>query len=326
MTLYAPVKAIMVNGIGIECRYWHSPMEIISMFRFMFALAISTSLLSAPLYAQDKSVGKRVDRLEKELRAVQRKVFPGGGKFFEPEITPQEQSRSSVNNSSSAVTDLIARVDAMERQLANVTGQVEENGFRLKKLEEKVAGLSAAPAAGSDINTSSGSGGASAASSSAAATSSTDSAAKPQASNSRKAQVAAIVKPISGDDAEDAYIYGYRLWEAKFFPEAATQLAKTAKDHPKHRRTSFAKNLEGRSYLDDGKPAKAAKIFYANYQEIPRGERAPDSLYFLGVSLTRLGNTDNACRVFGELQDVYPGEANSRLADRIARGKKAAKC
>jgi len=322
MTLYAPVKAIMVNGIGIECRYWHSPMEIISMFRFMFALAISTSLLSAPLYAQDKSVGKRVDRLEKELRAVQRKVFPGGGKFFEPEITPQEQSRSSVNNSSSAVTDLIARVDAMERQLANVTGQVEENGFRLKKLEEKVAGLSAAPApAASDAEAKSQDTGKPSASRPAAAA-----VTKPTASNSRTEQVAAIVKPISGDDAEDAYIYGYRLWEAKFFPEAATQLAKTAKDHPKHRRTSFAKNLEGRSYLDDGKPAKAAKIFYANYQEIPRGERAPDSLYFLGVSLTRLGNTDNACRVFGELQDVYPGEANSRLADRIARGKKAAKC
>jgi len=291
------------------------------MFRFMFALAISASLLSAPLYAQDKSVGKRVDRLEKELRAVQRKVFPGGGKFFEPEIAPQEQSRSNVSNSSSAVTDLIARVDAMERQLANVTGQVEQNGFRLKKLEEKVAGLSAAPApAASDAEAKSQDTGKPSASRPAAAVT------KPTASNSRTEQVAAIVKPISGDDAEDAYIYGYRLWEAKFFPEAATQLAKTAKDHPKHRRTSFAKNLEGRSYLDDGKPAKAAKIFYANYQEIPRGERAPDSLYFLGVSLTRLGNTDNACRVFGELQDVYPGEANSRLADRIARGKKAAKC
>ena len=42
----------------------------------------------APAQAQ-ADLGGRVDKLEKEMKAVQRKVFPGGdNRFFEPEITP----------------------------------------------------------------------------------------------------------------------------------------------------------------------------------------------------------------------------------------------
>src|SRR3546814_15128458 len=67
----------------------------------------------------------------------------------------------------------------------------------------------------------------------------------------RKAAVAAVERPDTGDAAEDAYIYGYRLWEAKFYPEAEAQLKSVVEKYSSHRRASFAQNLLGRAYLDE---------------------------------------------------------------------------
>ena len=283
---------------------------------FGFTILLASVLISAPVSAQDSNTDKRVDRLEQEMRAIQRKVFPGGSsRFFEPEITADADPASSgTTSTTSAVTDLIARVDALESSLANLTGRVEENGFRLKKIEDQLA-ASAAPVASATSSTASGS---------TAATTAAASEAAPDPK--RVAGVAAIVMPETGDAAEDAYIYGYRLWDAKFYPEAQAQLKKAAEEHPNHRRASFAQNLLGRAYLDDGKPALASVALYENYQKRPRGERAPDSLYFLSTALVQLGKKDDACRVLAEMQDVYPDVASGRLADRVASGKAAANC
>ncbi|WP_243457235.1 hypothetical protein [Parasphingorhabdus cellanae] len=273
-------------------------------------------LIATPVSAQDRNVDKRVDRLEQEMRAVQRKVFPGGSsRFFEPEITPDTDTPTTQSTTSSAVSDLIARVDTLERSLASLTGQVEENGFRLKQIEDKLAATEVPPVS-TDPGTFS------TTPSSVPGADSTQATADPE----RVSGVASIVMPDTGDAGEDAYIYGYRLWEAKYYPEAQTQLKKAAADHPNHRRASFAKNLLGRAYLDDGKPALASVALYENYQELPRGERAPDSLYFLSTALVQLNKKADACRVLSELQEVYPGAASGRLSARVASGKAAADC
>src|SRR3546814_10854581 len=92
----------------------------------------------------------------------------------------------------------------------------------------------------------------------------------PPPDEGRKAAVAAVERPDTGDAAEDAYIYGYRLWEAKFYPEAEAQLKSVVEKYSSHRRASFAQNLLGRAYLDEGKPALASVAFYENYQKRPK--------------------------------------------------------
>ncbi|GAB5486680.1 MAG: tol-pal system protein YbgF [Parasphingorhabdus sp.] len=287
------------------------------MKRALFPLIIAGLAVSAPAVAQNSGVDKRVERLEKEMRAVQRKVFPTGSKFFEAEIKPEQQKAGTSNSSSTPVSDLIARVDALERSLANITGQVEKNSFRLKQIEDKMAvsGTTNVVASSESSSTNSDSTG-------SEVKSSETKAPDPE----RVDAVAAVVMPETGDAAEDSYIYGYRLWDAKFYPEAQTQLKKTFETYPNHRRASFAQNLLGRAYLDDGKPALASVALYENYQKRPRGERAPDSLYFLSTALVQLDKKDDACRVLAELQDVYPEEASGRLSNRVSRGKSAANC
>ncbi|WP_109354213.1 hypothetical protein [Sphingorhabdus sp. EL138] len=282
----------------------------------LFAALSASLLIAAPAAAQNNNVDKRVDRLEQEMRAVQRKVFPGGSsRFFEPEIRPDADTPTTPSTTTTAVSDLIARVDTLERSLANLTGQVEQNDFRIRQIEDKMA------AAVPPVSTNPG-----ALSTTPSGGSVTEDTGSASPDPERVSGVASIVMPDTGDVGEDAYIYGYRLWEAKYYPEAQTQLKKAAADHPKHRRASFAKNLLGRAYLDDGKPALASVALYENYQELPRGERAPDSLYFLSTALVQLDKKADACRVLSELQEVYPSAASGRLSARVARGRTAADC
>ena len=299
--------------------------------KLRLALFGAVALLTAtPSVAQNTSVEGRVVKLEKEMRAVQREVFPNGaGKFLEPEIQPADGAPKMPVSSSTAVADLLARVDALEGQLATLTGQVEQQGNSMRSVETRLKALETAtlpqPASATfdtpvaPVQT------ATAASAAKPAPKPAVSAAsKPTAA--RTAAVAKVERPATGDAFDDGYNYGYRLWEAGFYPEAQVTLDETVKKYPKHQRLSFARNLLGRAWLDDKKPATAVKIFYDNYKNDPRGERASDSLFFLGSALTDLGKTAEACEAFGELAKAYPDAATGRLAARVTASRIRAKC
>lgn len=291
--------------------------------------------LAFPASAQDANVDGRVTKLEKEMKAVQRKVFPdGAGKYFEPEITSGDPVKDpSRTPSGTEVTDLIARVDALESQLAALTGQVEQQGnaqksleTRLKALEGKVTTLAAVDTPVPATETIGPKPVAAMPKPVAATPKPATATPKPAASATRAAAVAKIEKPATGDAFEDSYNYGHRLWEAKYYPEAQVQLEETVTKFPKHKRASFARNLLGRAWLDDGRPSQAAKIFYDNYKTDATGGRAPESLYFLGESLIAMEKPADACDVFGQLDKAYPDVAKGRLAPRMAEARKKAKC
>jgi TolA-binding protein len=297
---------------------------------------------AAPVVAQTTVEG-RVDRLEKEMRAVQRKVFPAGTPL-EAEITrPATPSVAPGTPASAPIADLTARVGALESQLASITGQVEETSFKLRQLEEAFnrykaetdarlapppadpAPVAAAPAAPKPTATSPADAPA-APKPAAAKPASTKPAAPAPASEERKAAVAAIERPNSGNAADDAYSYGFRLWDAKFYPEAQAQLKATVEKYGDSPIASKAQNLLGRAYLDDGKPALASVAFYENYQKRPRGDRAADSLAYLGEALIQLKKPADACKVYQELEQVYGANLSASLKAMMTKGRATAKC
>ncbi|WP_017670947.1 hypothetical protein [Blastomonas sp. AAP53] len=293
---------------------------------------------ASPAAAQSAPLEPRVKKLESEMRAVQRKVFPGASdRFFEPEISAPAAGPSTTGVSASApLTDLLQRVDTLETQITRLTAQTEENGFKIGQLEKRMvlledqakqaaaAAAASAPAAAAGTVPAGAAGAGTSAARPAATGATSAAAAAPSAE--RVAAVSRIEKPQTADAGEDAYLYGYRLWEAKFLPEAQAQLRFALEKHPKHKRTSYTRNLLGRAYLDDGKPSAAAKMFAENYEKEPKGERAPESLYFLGDALIKLNEKAKACVAFAELAEVYPDVATGRLSDRLAAGRRNAGC
>ena len=130
----------------------------------------------------------------------------------------------------------------------------------------------------------------------------------------------------TGDAGEDEYTYGFKLWEAKFYPEAEQQLKLFVTNYPKHKRISYARNLLGRAYLDDNKPREAADWFLANYQANRKGDRAPDSLLYLVQSLVMLKDTSRACIALAEFTDTYKPEAAGRLKGQYDGARATVSC
>jgi TolA-binding protein len=301
--------------------------------------------VSVPASAQTAIEG-RVNKLEREMRAVQRKVFPNGAQAqVEPQITaPQTPLEAPGTPASSPIANLESRVAALESQQMTLTGQVEQAQYKLRQMEEAFEAYRRA----NDGRLTALEGGAAtapapddrSASESAAAAPArvpgngggvlklpSETAAKAPPAAAPEVAAAGVEKPApSGDPAEDAYVYGYRLWAAKRYSEAATQLKTVVDKYPKHRRASWAQNLIGRSYLDDGKPSLASIAFYDNYKKMPDGERAPDSLYYLADALVQLKKPKDACEVYAELSDVYANRISATMKADIQRGRAAAKC
>ncbi|NNM78272.1 hypothetical protein HJG53_15370 [Sphingomonas sp. ID1715] len=270
------------------------------------SLIVSLLLTTAATAQTAPDLNTRVNRIEKELRAVQRKVFPNG-QPLEPEIVAPAPAPTPIAPTTSPIADLTARVDALEGQIRALTGQTEQNGFKLRQLEEQVKRLTDEAAARA------------AAPAPASAAEPTPVAAEPAASGG-------IERPSTGDAAEDGYVYGFRLWQAKQYAEAETELKRVADKYPNHRRASFAQNLLGRAYLDEGKPALAAVALYDSYKKWPQGERAGESLYWLGQALTRLEKPADACKVYAQFGDDYEATAAASLKAQVAAGRKQAKC
>lgn len=294
--------------------------------RPMLVAALLASCAATPAFSQDADLDRRIDRVEREVRALQRQVFPGGNSdFFEPEIQANRQSGMAGDPASSPITDLTDRVNALERQLATLTGQVEENSFELRQLRSMVEALQGTttpaitPELPVDGDAVTGETEPLSAEPPAETASGTAEAPPPPASETTE-------QPLPDDPGEASYVRGYRLWRDGNYEEARTQLRETVENYPGHRFESYARNLLGRAYLDDDKPANATEIFVRNYQELPNGERAADSLFFLGVALTELNYNDRACLAFDELQDVYGDDLRSTIREQVPAAREAAGC
>lgn len=300
---------------------------------------VSVGAVPAPALAQDGSAEARLRKLEAEVRALQRTVFPGPeGRFFQPEITgPAQQGSTAAAPSTTAVTDILARLDALEGQIQSLTAQTENNTNALGQLESRLAALEvtrgAAPATGAPAadatGNGSGNGGAAQENLSAMTGGASSAGAQQSATGPTAARLAAvqeIAKPQTDDPGDDEYSYGYRLWNAGFYPEAQQQLTLFVEKYPDHWRTTYGRNLLGRAYLDAGKPAEAAPWFLRNYQADKQAARAPDSLLYLAEAMIASNDTSRACIALAEFAETYPAIAAGRLSDQYEANRRKVTC
>lgn len=290
------------------------------------ALAIAAPALAQS--AADPSLEARLRKLEAEVAALQRVVFPGGdGRFF-PQIQPAQPATGAPGTPASAPSaDMLTRMDSMEGQLARLTAQVEEDRNRMDKLEARLDALEArggTPAVAAVTPAPAPTATAAPAPKPVATPAAKPVAADPSAK--RLAAVRAIEKPQTNDPGDDEYSYGFRLWEAKFHPEAQQQLKLFLNKYPRHSRVSFARNLLGRSYLDEGNPREAASWFLQNYQADKKGDRAPDSLLYLAESMRLLKDTKRACVALDQFAREFPTEAGGRLKAQYTSTKSKLTC
>jgi TolA-binding protein len=284
------------------------------------------ALVPASALAQRQQVTpeQRLDRLERQVQQVQRQVFPKG----RPADTAGFVDEPAATQSS--VVTLDQRLQALERQMADILRQSEENGNRLRNVEadltktkadqeqriatleqrltETAAAAPAVPAAAEP------------------APPPKAAASKPKPDAAVTAASLTTTATAETDPGEQAYSEGFHLWEAGQFDQAIASLKAFAAAYPKHRRVSYANNLIGRALLDQGKARDAAAVFLANYRANSRGDRAPDSLYYLGQAEVKLGQPSQACKAYAELDAVYGSKVRADLRKQVDQAKDASQC
>jgi TolA-binding protein len=304
------------------------PITVLAASAAVALMPVSTALAQR----QQPTPEQRIDRLERQVNEMQRRVFPKG----RPADTAGFADDPAATQSS--VMSLDQRLDALEHQLADLVRQSEENGNRLRNLESGITQFRAqedqriqaieqrvndAAAAAATAPQPEAANPTPVPSPKGKATSQppkTASAAPPQGDTSDEAAAAAT------DPGEDAYSQGFHLWEAGKYDEAISTLRDFVKAYPKHRRVSYANNLIGRALLSKGQPRDAASALLANYRGNPGGERAPDSLYYLGQALMQLGQPAQACKAYDELDAVYGAKIRADLKSLEADAKAKANC
>jgi TolA-binding protein len=289
------------------------------------ALAPTSSALAQ---RQPPTPEQRLQRLERQVDEMQRRIFPKG----RPADTAGYADDPAATQSS--VLNLAQRLDALERQMADMLRLSEENGNRLRNVETGIGQLkndedqriqaleqrmSAAESATTQPQP--------APAEPAPTVTTPPKKATPSARPPKTAEATDEPAAVPATDAgEDAYTEGFHQWEAGNYDDAISTLRAFVKSYPKHRRVSYANNLIGRAQLDKGDARSAAATLLANYRNNPGGERASDSLFYLGQALMKLGQPTQACKAYDELDAVYGAKVRPDLKKLETDAKAQANC
>lgn len=280
----------------------------------------ASALTPADAQRRQASPEERIERLEKQVNQVQRRVYgkqpvDTAGYVMDPAVTQSDLQSVS------------ARLDAIEQRLADMARTTEENSNRVATMEAEIFRLKAEadrrPPAATDP----------------ADEVIDDSSAPPPRTGGPKyenrdepadepREVRSVPRGAPNFNAagEEAYDVGYNLWTQKRYDQAITALRAMSSSFPGHRRVSWANNLAGRAMLDKGDYRAAAEALLANYRGDPQGERAADSLFYLGQASFKLKQPQQACKAYAELENVYGATMRSDIARQLPAAKSAAKC
>lgn len=212
-----------------------------------------------------------------------------------------------------ATIRLQERVEQIEQQLRETTGEIERLRFDLSKAQQDLARanktlddvLAGQAGALSPISGAYAPGPASAPAPSPV----------PVAANTRPA----------GVDAESAYKGAQALLLSGDYPAAENAFRAFIKEYPKATQLAEARYWLGQTLLAQGSNSEAAKQFLDVVKLHGGSQRAPDAFARLGLALRGMGNVKEACLTFKDLPQRFPNAAQS-IKDFAIREAKAAAC
>jgi tol-pal system protein YbgF len=304
-----------------------------------------------PAQAGD-SVASRLDRLEEKVNDLQ--VMVGTLESFiraKPGTTLPQEAPPQAAPAQSGQGELGPRIDALEVKITALTSQIEQIGRQMSALEAKLAAappqaplppaaepvperqgeaptppsdnaLAAAPGNAEDNGDTSKPRwyGPKPGSDQVAALLEEQAAQKP--SDSEPQSLAAA---LPGGDAQSLYQQGYGALLQKDYAGAEGAFRQLLDTHPNDPLAADAQYWIGETYYVRGQYKNAADAFLKGYKKYKGGQKAPDTLLKLGMSLAELGQKDAACSTFTELKTKYPA-APEHISDEAKAWRKKTGC
>lgn len=263
---------------------------------------------AAPEAAPDDGTGERISKRLAELESVIDEI--------------REWQRN-----------VTGRFEEFENQLNRIEGRVErlvaDVDFRLLALEQR---LGETPAAAVDSTAATG-----------GATTATEPASLDNAGitpgledgydpSGAPRPLGTVPAEQSPDDAlqlglspEEQYEAAYAILLDTRYEEAHDAFARFIDANPGHDLVQNATYWRSETLYVRKMYLEAVRSYASNLQRFPEGRKAPDNMVKLGLSLLRLGRTEEACRTFTQLDETFP-DPPLRIRRAAQLGREQANC
>ena len=117
---------------------------------------------------------------------------------------------------------------------------------------------------------------------------------------------------LAAETPEALYEHSNESLLRRQFGEAEQGFRGFLEKYPDHNLAGSAQYWLGETYFAQGDYRQAAQNFLAGYKDFPKSRRAPDSLLKLGMSLNKLGQTQQACASFGAVGGQFPNAVDAK--------------
>lgn len=302
------------------------------------------------------SVTARLGRLEEKVRDLQ--VMVGTMESFvraKPGAVLSQEAPAPIPQIPSAQSDLGPRIDALETQIMALTSHLEQIGRQMSALEARLAAAPAplAPPLPASEPPPSRQGEAPMPPPDRTLASAVPSPDDGETSDPSKPRwfgpkpgsddLATLLENQAGSEAPQGdrphdltaalpgattqmlYQQGYGALLQKDYAGAEGAFRHLLETYPSDPLAADAQYWIGETYYVRGQYKNAADAFLNGYKKYKSGQKAPDSLLKLGMSLAELGQKDAACSSFGELRTKFP-QAPQHVREEATAWRKKTGC
>ncbi|HVA35012.1 MAG TPA: tol-pal system protein YbgF [Stellaceae bacterium] len=268
--------------------------------RLLIILFSCAVLLGSVAAARAQSAGDtgalndRLDRMERDLNALERQVYRGGG------APPATAAGGSPEAPGPAALQSQDRMDRLEDQMRDLNGKIEVINNAISQLSDRLNKLSSDV----DMRLSALEHGATA----PLASGPSGPPSRPGVGQSQATAApagGAAATPQGASPAEQ-YQGAFALLRRADYPGAEQALRTFVAQHPKDSLAGNAQYWLGETYYVRRNWKDAAIAFAEGYQKYPKSSKAPDDLLKLAMSLGKMGQKANACAALGRLGRDFP--------------------
>ncbi|MFZ4541081.1 MAG: tol-pal system protein YbgF [Rickettsiales bacterium] len=277
------------------------------MRRFLI-LFVPLALIAGSAAAQNdpNDLSTRLDRLERDVTFVQKQVY-------------RNESNSGGNSNASGATantgPLQVRMSQIEEELRQIRGLIEQTQFQnsqtagnLKKFSDDVdyrlRALEQAQQQAQQMQMSP---------APVAEAAPVPPATVPAVAAAPGAPAAALTGK-DFPDSNSAYSAAFRLMNEKRYAEAGAGFDNFVKKYPSDPLTSNAYYWLGETQFARKDYTRATESFRKGFEVNPDGQKAPDNLYKLAMSLAQIKRTNEACVVLSQVAAKYSESAARTVA------------
>lgn len=270
----------------------------------------------------------RLQRLERDINFLQKQVYRNAsGTSTETPAVTGSQAQAGLGQIQEQLRQLrgeIERVDFANRKLADDYNRFKvEVDLRLRTIEEKQAQLAAAQTAAAVPVPAAAPAAPDTLPPAAASESSFNPNAPEPAKEKTEKKPAATGKDFP--NSNEHYNHAFRLLNAKNYSAAATSFDEFVKKYPADPLTANAYYWLGESYYARNDYTRSAEAFRKGFEANPDGQKAPDNLYKLAMSLSGVKRTNEACIVLQQIIGKY-GDTAPRIRDKAASERTTLQC